>query len=226
MPTYNVLSPRGGILGQALERTTAALASAVCVAAVALAQPYVAPLPAREVREAYYRGVLVPFQAERDTLLQRSFVIGPWRFGHRLREKPRDGRLNFYVVSPGTQFDVDGGAPYSFNCIVNALPKRPGAQVEWDVYWAIVLDPSLTREIRSEQDLLMATQMEFETPEDFKIQDAPGHELLRRYLRIASVGDLDQFRRKSGHLPRMLIVPARVVLRASAGELLQTDRSE
>lgn len=213
-------------LERTLERSAAAVASAVCVAAVALAQPYVAPSPAHDVREAYFQGQIVPFQAERDTLLQRSFVIGPWRFGHRLREKPRDGRLNLYVVSPGSQFEVDGGSPYTFNCIVNALPKRAGAHVEWDVYWAIALDPSLTREIRDEHDLLMATQMEFETPEDFKIQDAPGHEVLRRYLRIASVGDLDQFRRKSGHLPRMLIVPAHIVLKASAGEADETNRSE
>jgi|SRR5579884_2136711 len=191
---------------------------------MAMAQPY-APSPAREVREAYFQGQVVPFQAERDSLLQRSFTIGPWRFGRRLKAKPRDGRLNLYVVSPGSQFSVDGGQPYSFNCIVNALPKA-GAEVEWDVYWAIALDPGLTREIRSEQDLLLATQKDFSPPDDFSIKDAPGHELLRRYLRIASVDELAQYRRKSGQLPRMLIVPARIVLKATAGDQPESDRSE
>lgn len=208
-----------------MARTSAVLASAVCVAAAAIAQPYAAPSPTREVREAYFKGKVVQFQAERESLITRSFAVGPWRFGRRLREKPRDGRLNLYVVSPGSQFAVDGADPYGFNCIVNILPKG-GAAVHWDVYWAIALDPTLTREIRTEQELLMATQREFATPENFKIEDAPGHELLRRYLKITSVGELDHYRRKSGHLPRMLIVPAHIVLKATAGEPAQPSQGE
>ena len=183
---------------------------------MSIAQPY-APSPSRQVKEAYFQGQLVPFEAERDTLITRSFTVGPWRFGRRMRAKPRDGRLNLYVTSPGSQYSVDGGAPYAFNCLLNALPKT-GAEAEFDVYWAVVLDPTLTDEIRSERDLLLGTQAEFSPAPDYEIQQAPGYEFLRRYLRITNVNGLDHYRRKSGELPRILIVPARVVLKASAGD--------
>lgn len=187
------------------------------MAAVAIGQPYVAPLPAHQVKEAYFQGQLVPFEAERDSLISRSFVVGPWHFGRRLRAKPRDGRLNLYITSPGSEYVVDASASYGFNCIVNALPKT-GAQVEWDVYWAVVLDPVLTDEIHSEQDLLLATQADFPDTVDFTIQKTPGHELLRRYLRITTMNDLDKYRRKSGEFPRVLIIPAHIVLKATAGQ--------
>lgn len=194
----------------------------MCVAAIAIAQPYAAPAPSHQVREAYYQGQLVSFEAERDSLITRSFVVGQWRFGRRFSAKPHDGRLNLYVTSPGSQYSVDGGAPYTFNCIVNALPNV-GAEVEWDVYWAVVLDPSFANEIRTEQDLLLGTQAEFAPAQDFAIQKIPGRELLRRYLHVTTVNELDQYRRKSGELPRVLIVPAHVVLKASAGSQQQAS---
>lgn len=175
-----------------------------------------ASAPAREVHEAYFQGETVPFRAERDNLIRRSFTIGPWRFGRRFAAKPRDGRLNLYVLSPGSQYSVDGATPFGFNCLINALPKS-GTQAEWDVYWAVVLDPALTTEFRSEQDLLLATQAEFPPAEDYTPQVAPGREVLRRYLHVTDTSDLDRYRRKSGELPRVLIVPAHIVLRASAG---------
>ncbi|MBV8207592.1 MAG: hypothetical protein JO041_12430 [Acidobacteria bacterium] len=191
-------------------------ASAACLAAVT-AQSYMAAGPPRQVRSAYFEGQLVPFEAQHETLITRSFSIGPWRFGRREHTNPRDGRLNLYISAPGSQYAVDGAAAFSFNCIINAVPK-PGSEVEWDVYWAVALDPALTEEIRGEQALLIDTQAEFAPAPDFTVEQAPGHELLRRYLRVATVDDLDKYRRKSGELPRVLIVPARIMLKASAGE--------
>jgi hypothetical protein len=133
--------------------------------------------------------------------------------------------LNLYVTSPGTEYLVDGGAPFGFNCLLNALPKA-GGETEWDVYWAVVLDPALTQEIRSERDLLLDTQAEFPPAPDFTLEQAPGYELLRRYVRVTSIKELDQYRRKSGELPRVLIVPAHIMLKASAGERPQPGQTE
>jgi hypothetical protein len=170
----------------------------------------------RQVKEAYLQGHIVPFEAERDSLLSRSFVIGPWHFGRRLRDKPRDGRLNLYVVAPGTQYSVEGSSPFAFNCLLNALPKT-GAEAKYDVYWAVVLDPSFKKEIRSERDLLLGTQAEFAPKNDYTVQDAPGYELMHRYMRVANLKELKSYRRKSGKMPRVIIVPAHIVVKASAG---------
>ena len=188
----------------------------MCVAAVSFGQPY-APTPAHQVKEAYFQGRIVPFEAEPDSLLSRSFVIGSWHFGRRLRDKPRDGRLNLYITSPGSQYPVEGSSPFGFNCLLNALPKTRG-EAKYDVYWAVVLDPAFKKEIHSERDLLLATQAEFEPKKDYTVQGAPGYELLRRYVRVANLKDLKPYRRKSGALPRVIIVPARIVLKASAGD--------
>jgi hypothetical protein len=218
---YNGQQDQEELLRRAI--SSAALASAVCVAAVGIGQQYVAGAPSHQVHEAYFEGQLVPFHAERDSLITRSFTVGAWRFGRRVHAKPRDGRLNLYVLSPGDQYPAEAGAPYSFNCVVNALPKQ-GAEVEWDVYWAIVLDPTLTDPIHDEKELLLATQAEFAPTSEFRVQDVPGYELLRRYLRISTMSELDHYRRKSGELPRVLIVPAHIVLKATAGEPVESAK--
>jgi len=127
--------------------------------------------------------------------------------------------LNLYITSPGSQYPADASSPFGFNCLLNALPKT-GAQARYDVYWAVVLDPALKKEIRSERELLLATQAEFAPKKDYAVKDAPGYELLHRYMRVTNLKDLKPYRRrKSGELPRVIIVPAHIVLEAGAGSL-------
>ena len=52
----------------------------------------------------------------------------------------------------------------------------------------------------------------------FEPSRAPGHEVLRRYLKIDKADGLEKFRRESGKFPRLIIVPARIVIRARVEE--------
>ena len=189
----------------------------VCVAAAAVATAAAIPprSPSKPVTKLYLDGREVSFIAQPGTSALNRFEIGPWRFGRKIRDpKPKDKRLNLYVVSPGKQYELSGTGAFGFNCIVNALPK-PGAEVEWDIYWAVVLDPALAGvDLKNEKDLIVATEAEFAPAEDFSPSQAPGHELLHRYLKIDSAAGLQRFRRQSGNLPRVIIVPVGIVLRA------------
>ena len=175
--------------------------------------------PTRPVTKLYLDGREVDFVAEAGTSAASHFEIGQWRFGRKIREpKPNDKRLNLYVVSPGKQYPVNAAPPYGFNCIVNALSK-PGNAAEWDIYWAIALDPTLgNADVKSEKALIVATEAEFPAADDFDPARAPGHEILRRYMKISKPADLERFRRESGKLPRLIIVPAGIVLRARVEE--------
>ena len=200
------------------------LRSTLCCALLATALP---PLPpaGKPVKTVYLNGHAVRFEAQSAGLASRGFEVGPWRFGRRIRDpKPRDNRLNLYIVAPGTQYQVSGGAGFGFNCVINALSKQ-GYEPEWDVYWAVVLDPALAgNDIRDEKDLIRGTEAEFTPADDFAVAQAPGHEVLRRYLKIDKVDGLERFRRKSGALPRIILVPSGSVLRAHTEEITEADR--
>jgi hypothetical protein len=139
------------------------LRSTLCCCALLAAAPPVAPPPAgKPVKTVYLDGRAIRFEAQPASLVNRGFEIGPWRFGRRIRDpKPRDNRLNLYIVAPGTQYETGGSSGFGFNCVINALSK-PGFEPEWDVYWAVVLDPALqAKDIRDEKDLIRGTEAEF-----------------------------------------------------------------
>ena len=172
--------------------------------------------PPDQVATAYLRNQLVSFNLAPAEKGQQPFSIGPWQFGARVSDrKPRDKRLNLYLVAPGTQHHAEGFEEFDHNDIINALPPE-GAVVEWDVYWAIVLDPALREDLRSEQDLIVKAQQEFTPGDLFEFQDVPGQAFLRAFLNVDSLAGLAPYRGNDGRLPRVIIVPAGFAVRASA----------
>ena len=142
--------------------------------------------------------------------------FGPWNFGERLRDpRPTDKRLNLYVVIPGSQYRSPNHSEYDHNRVINkyTVDNKPR---EWDIYWCFVLDPSLTADVRSERELLIAAHESFKPADLYDASDAPSHIALAEQLRVHSLSDLRRFRRKDGSLPRVLILPASLAVRATA----------
>jgi len=166
---------------------------------------------------AYLRSQLVSFHLAPIQKGQQPFTIGPWQFGVRVTDrKPRDHRLNLYLVSPGTMHHAEGQEEFDHNDVINALPPE-GAVVEWDVYWVIVLDPALRQELRSEREMIVQAQEGFTPGDLFEFQDIPGRAFLGAFLTIDSLDELAPYRLRDGRLPRVVIVPAGFAVRASAG---------
>jgi hypothetical protein len=143
--------------------------------------------------------------------------FGPWELGERLSaraDKPRDKRLNLYVVTPGGQYHSFRHSEYNHNLVVNKYTVD-GKPREWDIFWCLVLDPGLRDDLRSERDLLVAAQQRFRPSNDFEIRHVPAHKVMAEMLNVTSVDGLKRFRRK-GSLPRLLIVSARLAVRATA----------
>lgn len=185
-----------------------------CAAALWAGSPS-AEVP-RPVSTAYLRNQPVNFQLAPAGRGQQPFSIGPWQLGARVSDrKPRDKRLNLYLVAPGTQHHAEGYEEFDHNDVINALPPAD-AVVEWDVYWVIVLDPALRQDLRSEQDLIVEAQEGFVPGDLFEFQDLPGQTFLREFLGIDSLDGLAPYRRTDGELPRVIIVPAGFAIRASA----------
>jgi hypothetical protein len=180
------------------------LAGTLCAAATPPRQP---------MPTAYFEGQAVNITFERPAKGQRTLDFGPWQLGISTRnERPRDHRLNLYVVIPGTQHHTEGWDDYDHNMIVNAVPESEDP-VEWDVYWVLVLDPHLRVDVRSERDLLLMAQDRFTPGDLFDFDDIPSRAVLRDYLHIDTVRGLEQFRQKDGSLPRLLVLPAGGVAR-------------
>lgn len=174
--------------------------------------------PPQQVSTVYLRNQRVTFHLAPLEKGQQPFSIGPWQFGARVSDrKPRDHRLNLYLVAPGTLHHAEGCEEFDHNDVINALPPE-GAVVEWDVYWVIVLDPALREELRSEQELIVEAQKRFAPGDLFEFQDIPGQAFLRAFLDIDSLDALAPYRLNDGQLPRVIIVPAGVAIRASAAE--------
>src|ERR1041385_6776413 len=111
-----------------------------------------APAPDSRTLEAVY----LDGEAARLVLPEggKPVTVGPWRVGPRVPDtKPRDKRLNLYFVAPGTQYHLDGSEDYDHNAIINALPEA-GRSREYDVYWALALDPKLKTDFRNERQLI------------------------------------------------------------------------
>lgn len=149
---------------------------------------------------------------------KRQFLLGPWKIPARVeRDRPRDPRPNLYIFAPGTQYTAEHAPQYNHNEIISTLPLKAEPR-DWDVYWAIVLDPSFAEDIHSEQQLVMATQEGFEPAEGLLFDDIPGATFLREFLKIESVEALHQYARQDGELPRVIIVPAGMSIRAAASD--------
>lgn len=147
---------------------------------------------------------------------RRMASVGPWNLGQRVAEdKPVDKRLNLYVVVPGLQYRSPGKSDYDHNLVINKYTVD-GKPRDWDVFWCFILDPTLRPDLRSERDLLLAKHQTFRPATLFEFRDIPSHALMAERLSIKSMNDLRRFREKNGSLPRLLILPARLVVRATA----------
>ncbi len=185
-------------------KTASITATLLCAGALCAA----APPPRPAMPAAYFEGQVVSISFQRPARGQRVLDFGPWQLGISTRnERPRDRRLNLYVVVPGTQHHADGWEGYDHNMIVNAVPDSD-QPVEWDVYWVLVLDPDLREDLRSERELLVTAQERFLPGDLLEFGDIPSSVVLRNYLHIDSLPGLEQFRQKDGTLPRILLLPA------------------
>jgi hypothetical protein len=147
---------------------------------------------------------------------RRMASVGPWNLGERVAEdKPIDKRLNLYVVVPGTQYRAPGKTDYDHNLVINKYTVDGKAR-DWDIFWCFILDPTLRPDLRSERELLLAKHQTFRPAMLFEFRDIPSHMLLAERLSIKSMDDLHRFREKDGSLPRLVILPARLVVRATA----------
>lgn len=156
--------------------------------------------------------------APKATATHRMAEFGPWDLGERLSlrdDKPSDKRLNLYVVVPGRQYHSFRHSEYNHTLVVNKYTVD-GKPREWDIFWCLVLDRSLSGDLRSERELLIAAQERFRPADNFEIRRVPSHRVMAEVLRVTSVDGLKRFRHRDGSLPRLLIVPARLAVRATA----------
>ena len=169
-----------------------------------------------QIDSAYYNGEAVPFHVTDPGHQRAQLRVGPWLLGVRTEDpRPRDQRRNLYVVFPGSQHRAPGWPDYDHNCVLSDLPASE-EPVEWDVYWAVVLDPTLHEEFRSERELVLAAQSGFFPPDLLEFNDLPAEGFLRGQMQVRSLTDLARFRRKDGTLPRLLITPAGYAVRGSS----------
>jgi len=165
----------------------------------------------------FHEGENIIFAPER-TGSHREARFGPWDLGERLDpsdEKPRDKRLNLYVVVPGDQYRSAAHPEYNHNLVVNKYTVD-GKPREWDIFWCFAIDPALKASLRGERDLLLSAHDTFQLPENFQASTLPAGVVLKEKLSVTGEDSLKRFRRKDGSFPRMLIVPARLALRAVA----------
>jgi len=165
---------------------------------------------------AYHNGGDIVFAPEH-TGSRRMASFGPWNLGERLLDdgKPVDKRLNLYIVAPGGQYRSPSRPEYDHNRVVNKY-TADGKAHEWDIFWCFVLDPTLPPDLRSERELLLAKQQTFHPADLFDFNDVPAHAAMADKLGMATFADLKRFRRKDGSMPRLVIVPARLAVRATA----------
>lgn len=143
---------------------------------------------------------------------ERTLVVGPWNMGPRVSPKPNDKRPNLYFVIPGTLHHIDGEPRYDHTEILSAAPDDPK---EFDVYWAVVLDPALKDDFNAERQLLMAAQDSFSPGDGFTFDQIPSAKFLESMLKISSLDKLEKYRRPDGSFPRMAIITAGFAVRLS-----------
>jgi len=195
----------------------AALCVSVAVSASAGTKPKAKATPkqvAKKIRlhDAYYAGDLVKLQAIPVASGETSVVIGPWSLGPHVATQPSDKRPNLYFVVPGSLHQIAEYPAYSNTLILSAAADDPK---DFDIYWAVVLDPSLKEDFISERQLLLATQETFNPGDDFSFNQIPSAGFLRESLKMNSVDDLDKYKRPDGGLPRLAIITAHKTVRIS-----------
>jgi hypothetical protein len=194
-------------------RSARQLVLSVMLSAVAVAVAVAAPFAAR-LQSALFEGETVRLTMAERQKGQKAFRLGPWNFGAKLVDgKPHDKRHNLYIVAPGTEQTMPGWEEYSHNILVSDVPESANP-VEWDVYWAVVLDPALQDEIRSEKKLILYAQETFQTGDDYEFEEVPARLFLKSFMGVKSCEELDRYRRPNGEMPRVLIVPAKFAVRA------------
>lgn len=172
--------------------------------------------PPAVANRAFFDGREITFDVQRSRIPGRDFKFGPWNVGMRIaRAKPSDHSPNMYIVVPGDQFERGANDAYKHNRLLSSIPKGGGTS-EWDVYWALVIDPTLAMDFRSERELLVAAQEEFMPPADFSIDKVPAQAALREFLKVKNLEQLNKYRRTDKTLPGVLIVPAGFAIRGSA----------
>jgi len=155
----------------------------------------------------------------RGTGTHRMAKVGRWDLGERLKdERLREKRLNLYVVFPGGQYRSARHRGYNHTLVINKYTVN-GRPREWDVFWCLVLDPKLHNDLHSEHELLEAGQQRFIPASDFNVRRIPSHAAMAAQLRVTSVAGLRRFRRKDGSLPRLLIIPAHLAVRATTTKM-------
>jgi hypothetical protein len=180
----------------------------------------------QQVERAFLEGRQIELRFSKPQDKERLYVLGPWKLGPKLRkpragnpDKPHDKRLNMYIVVPGMQHQSKDEPAYDHNFLVNAV-SRKRREAEYDVFWAITLDPHLTADLRTENELLLAAQERFVPNDLFEFDDLPGAAFLESVLKIHSLTGLRKHRDKKGSFPRVLIVQAGFALRASAAPVM------
>lgn len=188
------------------------------MAAVAAATlMFAGPLAQEPARPTYLNGEPVDFVIAQPAAKEKAATVGPWKLGARAGEsKLHDRRLNLYIVIPGDDFRAESEAQaiYDHNRVISMRPKDDG-EAEYDVWWAIALEPRLYKDFRSEDELLAAAQKRFRPGDLFEVKDAPGAGFLREVLKIDTLAELRMHGRRDGTLPQMLIVPAGFAVRGS-----------
>lgn len=172
------------------------------------------PPPELKATLALHESKLMEFTPD-TSVFGRKLSIGGVVLGQLLpAQRPNDHRLNLYIVMPGSQYESTAGAE-KFNVVLSALP-RTQAPIDWDVYWAVVLDSKLKMDLTSERALIFATQAGFQLPGSASFEDLPAAAALREHLHLKALDDLEKLRRPDGTLPRIIILPAGFGVRAGA----------
>jgi hypothetical protein len=190
--------------------------SGVLAASLALAASF--PWVKSVKENAYFDGRAVEYSPDRAHWGEKLFRIGPWDIGPMLASREKnDKRPNLYVVVPGSARSNSSSSEYNHNLVLSAIPKTDEAS-DFDVYWAVVLDPNLKEDIRAETQLLLAAQEPFAPDQDFQFDNVPSHAFLHAFLHIDSLDQLAEYKRPDGSLPKVAIIAARFAIRAKIAD--------
>jgi hypothetical protein len=127
-----------------------------------------------------------------------------------------------YIVAPGKQYQLQDYQAFDHTLIISALPKED-KEAEYDVWWALVLDPSLEANFQDEHELILAAQGRFAPSKNFDVKETPSYAFLRRFLNVQNNVDLEEYFRPDRTLPRVLIIPAKFALRARVESVPQPE---
>jgi hypothetical protein len=186
------------------------------------AKPAPKPVPKHlHLDSAYFAGRVVKFTSEK-TKDGRALVVGPWNLGPRISPGPSDKRPNLYFVSPGTLHSAPGYPGFDHNEVLSALPDGPSS---FDVFWVLVLDPSVKEDFTSEQQIIVATQQTFSPGERFQFDQIPSVGFLRAFLKVHDLEGLERFKRPDGALPKVAIVRAGFTVQATAEDEPEETKS-